>query len=79
MKILNTTSKSYKIHYIRNEFFITVPYRSRLDQKFNQRLAKSHLPGQCLDIALEPGQYKMYCPAKAFDLPMQSVTYMYIC
>ena len=57
----------------------------RVDQKIDQRLAKSHLPrqyldialvrGQYLDIALEAGQYKIYCPAKAFDLPTQSVTY----
>ena len=56
----------------------------RVDQKIDQRLAKSHPPGQYLDIALvrgqyldialEAGQYKIYCPAKAFDPPTQSVT-----
>ena len=30
--------------------------------------------GQYLDIALKAREYKIYCPAKAFDLPMQSVT-----
>ena len=60
------------------------PVNQRVNQKFDQRLAKSHLPrqyldialvrGQYLDIALEAGQYKIYCPAKAFDLPTQSVT-----
>ena len=32
------------------------------------------IPEQYLDIALVAGQYKIYCPAVAFDLPMQSVT-----
>ena len=32
------------------------------------------VPGQYLDIALVAGQYKIYCPAMAFDPPMQSVT-----
>jgi len=31
----------------------------RVDQKFDQRLAKSHPPGQYLDIALEVGQYTL--------------------
>ena len=63
------------------------PVDQRVDQKFNQRLAKNHLPRQYLDIALvqwqyldialEAEQYKIYCPAKAFDLPMQSVTYLH--
>ena len=61
----------------------------RVDQKIDQRLAKSHVPGQYLDIALvqgqyldialEAGQYKICCPAGALDLPTQSVTYLYIC
>ena len=34
--------------------------------------------GQYLDIALVPGQYKIYCPTMAFDPPMQSVTYNYV-
>ena len=56
----------------------------RVDQKIDQRLAKSHPPeqyldialvrGKYLDIALEAGQYKIYCPAKAFDPLTQSVT-----
>ena len=33
------------------------------------------VPRQCLDIALVAGQYKIYCPAMAFDLPTQSVAY----
>ena len=74
IKILNTTSKSYKIYYIKNEVFhCSTLY---IDQKFDQRLAKSHLPRQYLDIALEAGQYKIYCPAKAFYLPTQSVKYV---
>ena len=36
------------------------------------------IPGQYPDIALVAGQYKMYCPAPAFDLPTQSVTYLYV-
>ena len=54
----------------------------------DQKITESHLPGQYLDIALVPGQYpdialaagqyKIYCPALAFDLPTQSVTYIYI-
>ena len=41
----------------------------------DQKITESHLPGQYLDIALVAGQYKIYCPALAFDLPTQSVTY----
>jgi len=70
------------------KFYLVVPCSSKgADQKIDQRLAKSHLPGQHLDIALvrgqyldtalEAGQYKMYCPAKTFDPPMQSITYYY--
>ena len=33
------------------------------------------VPRQYLDIALVAGQYKIYCPAMAFDPPTQSVTY----
>ena len=32
------------------------------------------LPRQYLDIALAAGQYKIYCPALAFDPPTLSVT-----
>ena len=32
--------------------------------------------GQRIDIALVAGQYKIYCSAMAFDLPMQNVTYL---
>ena len=46
----------------------------RVDQTFDQRLAKSHLLRQYLDAALKPGQYKIYCPATAFDPSTQSVT-----
>ena len=42
------------------------------DQSVGQR---KDVPRQYLDIALVPGQYKIYCPAMAFDPPMQSVTY----
>ena len=54
IKILNTTSTSYKILYNYKEwsFPLQYPIDQRVDQKFNQRLAKSHLPGQYLDIAL---------------------------
>ena len=41
----------------------------------DQKITESHLPGQYLDIALAAGQYKIYCPALAFDLPTQSVTF----
>ena len=44
------------------------------DQSVGQR---KDVPGQYLDIALVAGQYKqykIYCPAMAFDLPTQSVT-----
>ena len=53
---------------------------------FDHRLAKSHCPGQCPDIALVLGQYLdtapaaghckiiLYSPAKAFDPPTQIVT-----
>ena len=34
----------------------------KIDQKIDQRLAKSHPPGQYLDIVLARGQYKIYCP-----------------
>ena len=33
--------------------------------------------GQYPDIALAAGKYKIYCPALDFDLPTQSVTYIY--
>ena len=48
---------------------------------FDHRLAKSHCPGQCPDIALVPGQYLdtaptaghckiiLYCPAKPLIRP----------
>ena len=32
--------------------------------------------GQYLNTALVAGQYKIYCPAMAFDLPVQSVTFL---
>ena len=48
------------------------------DQSGYQRITESHFPGQYLDIALVTGQYKIYCPAMAFDLPTQSVTYTYM-
>ena len=31
------------------------------------------VPGQYLEVALVAGQYKIYCPAIAFDLHVQSV------
>ena len=53
----------------------------------DQKITESHLPGQYLDIALLPGQYldialaagqyKIYFPALAFDLPTQTVTYLF--
>ena len=55
-----------------------------MDQKITeshlpgQYLDIAHLPRQYLDIALAAGQYKIYCPALAFDLPTQSVTYIYV-
>ena len=45
------------------------------DQSVGQRM---DAPRQYLDIALVAGQYKIYYPAMAFDLPTQSVTYTYI-
>ena len=52
------------------KFYIAVPANQRVDQKIDQRLAKSHPPrqylnialvrGQYLDIALKAGQYKIY-------------------
>ena len=39
---------------------------------------RKDVPRQYLDIALVAGQYKIYCPAMAFDPPTQSVTYIYI-
>ena len=36
------------------------------------------IPGKYLDIALVAGQYNIYCSAMAFDLPMQSVTFLII-
>ena len=53
-----------------NEVFIT-------DQQIDQRLAKSYLPGQYLDIALKAGQYKIDYPAKALIRP-QKVLYTII-
>ena len=35
---------------------------------------RKDVPGQYLDIALVAGLYKIYCPAMAFDPPVQSVT-----
>ena len=59
-----------------------------MDQKIDQKITESHLPGQYLDITLLPwqyldialaaGQYKIYYPALAFDPPTQSVTYTYM-
>ena len=60
---LDTTSKSYKLYYIKLEVSDATTYRSKKD-----------VPGQYLDIALVAGQYKIYCPAMSFDLPTQSVT-----
>ena len=45
------------------------------DQSVGQR---KDVPGQYLDIALIAGQYKIYCPAMAFDPPTQSVTLIII-
>ena len=45
IKILNTTSKSYKIHYIKNEIPLQYPVDQRVDQKFDQRLAKATFLG----------------------------------
>ena len=48
-----------------------------IDQSVGQRKDVIALvPGQYLDIAL--GQCKIYFSAMAFDLPMQSVTYVCI-
>ena len=45
------------------KFSLQYPANHKVDQWIDQRLAKSHLPGQYLDIALfEAGQYKIYCP-----------------
>ena len=41
------------------KFPLQYPVDQRVDQKLDQRLAKSHLPGQHLDIALEAGQYTL--------------------
>ena len=48
------------------------------DQSVGQRIGESHFPEQYhphqyLDIALVAGQYKIYYPAMAFDLPTQSI------
>ena len=40
------------------------------DQSVDQR---KDVPTQYLDIVLVAGQYKIYCPAMAFDPPTQSV------
>ena len=40
------------------------------DQSVDHR---KDVSGQYLDIALVVGQYKIYCPAMAFDPPTQSV------
>ena len=40
------------------------------DQSVGQR---KYVPGQYLDNVQVAGQYKIYCPAMAFDPPMQSV------
>ena len=59
-------------------YCVEQPSDQRLDQKVDERMTENHLPGQYLDIALEAGQYKIYCPAKAFDPPTQSGIYIYI-
>ena len=43
-----------------------------IDQSVDQR-KNVLVPGQYLDITLVAGQYKIYCPATAFDPPTLSV------
>ena len=57
-------------------YCVEQPSDQRLDQKVDERMTENHLPGQYLDIALEARQYKIYCPAKAFDPPTQSGIYL---
>ena len=51
------------------------PTNQSVDQR--KDVAGQFVPRQYLDTALVAGQYKIYCPAMAFDLPTQSVTYIY--
>ena len=56
-------------------YSVEQPSDQRLDQKVDKRMTENYLPGKYLGIdriALKAGQYKIYCPAKAFDPPMQS-------
>ena len=76
IKILNTTSKSYKVHYIKNEAVDYSTLQINGEIKRLIKAGKKPSPGQYLDIALKAGQYKIYYPAKAFDPPAQSVTYI---
>ena len=48
-----------------------------MQQLKDQSINKKDVPGQYLDIDLVAGQYKIYCPAMAFDPPTQSVTFIY--
>ena len=44
------------------------------DQSVGQR---KDIPEKYLDNALVVGQYKIYCPVMAFDLPTQNVTFAF--
>ena len=46
--------------------------------KRNSLVYRKDSPGQYPDIALAAGQYMVYCPAKAFDAPAKSGTYIAI-
>ena len=57
------------------------PTDQSVDQRkdaLGQYLDTVLIPGKYLDISLVAGQYKIHCPAMAFDLPTQSVTYTFI-
>ena len=45
------------------------------DQSVDQKKDVPPCSQQYLDIVLVAGQYKIYCPAMAFDPPKQSVIY----
>ena len=53
----------------------SVDLRKDVPRQYRQYLDIALIPRQHLDTALVAGQYKIYCPAMAFDLSTQSVTY----
>ena len=66
--------------YIYNcKFLLQHPKDQSVDQRNNLPGQYIYCPGFFTDniyIDLVTGQYKKYCPALAFDLPMQSGTYL---